>query len=100
MIFALLLVLVLLAVVSLALDAYRRSQGPRTFVRRVGPGSVPGIVQAGEALGVLAMRYARGEVSRADYLQARADLGGPPDDVDAPTGVTPAEETPLQEPKD
>jgi len=57
MILALLLVLVLLVVVSLALDAYYRSR-------------------PSGAISTLEMRYARGEIPRDDYLQARTDLGG------------------------
>jgi hypothetical protein len=83
-IFALLLVLLLLAIVSLALDAYFRSQGPRPFVKWLGPGGPPGMFPGGRAVGVLNMRYARGEISRKDYLRAREDLGVPSEaDVEA-----------------
>jgi hypothetical protein len=30
------------------------------------------------AVAELELRYARGEINRADYLGRRADLGGPP----------------------
>src|SRR6266536_4962699 len=73
-IFALLLVLLLLVLVSLALDAYYRSQGSRPMVKWLGPGP-PGFAPGGRALAVLGVRYARGEISRDDYLQARDDLG-------------------------
>jgi uncharacterized membrane protein len=99
-IFALVLVLLLLAIVSLALDAYYRSQGPRHFMKRLPPGMPPGFFPGGggRALGVLGMRYARGEISREDYLRARADLGGPPEDIaDEPTAVMPAPEVPASE---
>jgi uncharacterized membrane protein len=33
---------------------------------------------ASPAVAELEMRYARGEINRADYLGRRADLGGPP----------------------
>jgi uncharacterized membrane protein len=89
-IFALLLVLLLLVLVSLALDAYYRSQGPRPFVKWLGPGGPPGFAPGGRALAVLDVRYARGEISREDYLQARGDLAWAADDVaEAPTEVTP-----------
>ena len=78
--FALLLVLLLLAIVSLALDAYYRSQGvSRPYFKWLPPGGPPGFAPGGRALAVLDMRYARGEVSRKDYLRAREDLGVPPD---------------------
>ena len=64
-IFALLLTLLLVALVSLALDMYHRSQR----------------VPSERALAALDDRYARGEIPREDYLQARHDLGGP----EAPT---------------
>jgi uncharacterized membrane protein len=80
-IFALVLVLLLLAIVSLALDAYSRSQGGGYFVKRLPPGGPPGLLPGGQALGVLRMRYARGEISREEYLRVREDLGGPPGDL-------------------
>ena len=67
-IFALLLAILLLAIVSLALDAYYRSQRPSG------------------SLAVLDMRYARGEIERDAYVQARADLGA----AEAPTVEMPA----------
>jgi uncharacterized membrane protein len=85
-IFGLLLALLLLAIVSLALDAYYRSQGPRPFTKVLPPGMAPG----GRALAVLDVRYARGEISRKDYLRTREDLGTPPEaDADATTEVQP-----------
>ncbi len=79
-IFALLLVLLLIAIVSLALDAYYRTQGgSRPYFKWLPPGGPPGFAPGGRALAVLDMRYARGEVSRKDYLRAREDLGAPPD---------------------
>ena len=72
-IFALLLALLLLATVSLALDAYYRShsRGAR-----------------GGVLAELDLRYARGEIGRDEYLQRRADLGGPPAPVEEKTATT------------
>jgi uncharacterized membrane protein len=95
-IFALLLVLLLLVLVSLALDAYYRSQGSRPSVKWLGPGP-PGFASGGRALAVLGVRYARGEISRDDYLQARDDLGWASDDVaEAPTEVTPPPKPPAR----
>ena len=92
-IFGLLLALLLLAIVSLALDAYYRSQGgPPPFIKWLPPGGPPGLAPGGRALAVLDMRYARGEVSRKDYLQAREDLGTPPDMDDEMTIEVPPPE--------
>ena len=63
--FALLLLLFLIAVASLALALYDRSH------RSVAPAP-------SGALGELELRYARGEIGRDEYLQRRADLGGAP----------------------
>src|SRR4051812_15245828 len=71
-IFAVLLALFLLAVVSLALDAYYRSNGGGR----------------GGALGELDLRYARGEVGRDEYLQRRADLSGRAAPVEEKTVTT------------
>jgi uncharacterized membrane protein len=97
-IFALLLVLLLLTIVSLALDAYHRSQGgPRPFSKWLSPGGPPEFAPGRRALAVLDMRYARGEVSRKDYLQAREDLGTPldvDDEMTTEVQVPPPEEKP------
>src|SRR5262249_58747547 len=83
-VFALLLVLLLLVIVSLALDAYFRSQ---PAAARLQP--------ANGSLAVLDHRYARGEIDRDSYLQARSDLGG----EEAPTLVAPPPpEPPAEEP--
>jgi uncharacterized membrane protein len=71
-IFALLLVLLLIALVSLVLDFYYRSNKPSG------------------TLAVLDARSARGEITRDAYLQARTDLGGKaPAESEATTEVTP-----------
>lgn len=70
-IFALLLVLLLIALVSLVLDFYYRSKSDAP----------------GGTLAVLDERYARGEITREAYLQARVDLGGKPPVDEAPTEV-------------
>src|SRR5215510_12899214 len=62
MLFALLCALLLVSLISLVLDFYYRS-------KPAGPSGT---------LAVLDERYARGEIDRAAYLQARADLGGAP----------------------
>jgi uncharacterized membrane protein len=83
-VFALLLVLLLLVIVSLAVDAYYRSEP-------VGARLQP----ATGSLAVLDHRYARGEIDRDAYLQARSDLGG----AEAPTLVVPPPpEAPADEP--
>lgn len=85
-IFALLLAVLVLAIVSLALDAHHRSQRHRHW----GPWFPPGMPPGDRALGVLGVRYARGEISRDDFMQARADLGAPPGPAaEAPTETTP-----------
>lgn len=71
-IFALLLALLFVAIVSLALDAYYRSNG--------GP--------RGGVLAELDQRYASGEIGRDEYLQKRADLGGAAAPVEEKTATT------------
>src|SRR5438093_7130688 len=82
-IFALVLVLLVLAIASLAIDAYHRHRDARS-----GPGSAaetpPASGGSSRALAVLDDRYARGEIARDDYLRARDDLRGA---TDAPTQV-------------
>ncbi len=67
-IFAVLLALLLVALISLVLDHYHRSNQPQPVVEGAPPGG---------ALAVLDTRYASGELTRKDYLQAREDIGGP-----------------------
>lgn len=62
-------VLVILAVVWFVREILRASEA-RSH-RRVPP-------PPSAAVAELEMRYARGEINRADYLGRRADLGGPP----------------------
>jgi putative membrane protein len=64
-----LLLLVILAVVWLA-----RNLGSDGGQRRATP---PEASRQGAAREVLDMRYARGEIGREEYLQARRDLEGP-----------------------
>src|SRR5215510_13346239 len=72
MLFALLCALLLVSLISLVLDFYHRS-------KPAGPSGT---------LAVLDERYARGEIDRAAYLQARADLGGAPVPVEAESEAT------------
>jgi uncharacterized membrane protein len=83
-IFALVLVVLFLVLVSLILDLYFRSQGGPRRTRWL-----PGPAGPGRALAVLDVRYAQGELSREDYLQARGDLFGR-EPVEAPTEEVPS----------
>jgi uncharacterized membrane protein len=49
-------------------------------VGRLGRTSPAPAVAESQPLETLHMRYARGEIKRDEYLQARADLGGEPTD--------------------
>jgi uncharacterized membrane protein len=82
-IFALLLVLLLLAIASLVIDAYYRRRTSQPVVAHASASS--SVPAATEALAALDARYARGEVPRDEYLQARDDLRG----TDATTQVLP-----------
>jgi uncharacterized membrane protein len=61
-------VLVILAVVWFVREVLRISEARSQ--RRTPPPPSPAVAE-------LEMRYARGEINRADYLGRRADLGGP-----------------------
>lgn len=84
-IFALVLVLLLLAIASLAIDAYHRSRASRPVTGTAHGPATPAPATS-EALAALDARYARGEIPRDEYLQARDDLRGTPE---APTQVIP-----------
>jgi putative membrane protein len=84
-IFAIVLVLLLLAIASLAIDAYHRHRGAR-------PATPSASVESSRALALLDDRYARGDISRDDYLRARDDLRGT---TEAPTQVIPPEPEPA-----
>jgi putative membrane protein len=84
-IFAIVLVLLLLAIASLAIDAYYRHRGVRTATPSAS-------VESSRALALLDDRYARGDISRDDYLRARDDLRG---STEAPTQVIPPEPEPA-----
>ncbi|MGH3199789.1 MAG: SHOCT domain-containing protein [Streptosporangiaceae bacterium] len=49
--------------------------------RQIPPATPPGLQEAREAL---RLRYARGEISREDYLQAKIELAGLSDDHGQP----------------
>jgi uncharacterized membrane protein len=90
-IFAVLLTLLAITIVSVALDVYHRSRrGPKPFARALAAGLPAGALAGGQALSILGVRYARGEISRDDYIRARDDLGGMPDE--APTDIVPPPE--------
>jgi uncharacterized membrane protein len=92
-IFAILLVLLLLTIANLVLAARGGQRRPRYgFGPGFGPWGPPaGGPRGDKALAILRHRYARGEISRDDYLKAREDLGAPPEPPeDAPTEVPPA----------
>jgi uncharacterized membrane protein len=76
-IFALLLLLVLLVFAQLMLTMWRpRFAGPRRWGGGHRPGGAPwGGVDPGA---IARMRYARGEISRDEYVQLAQDLGGEP----------------------
>jgi putative membrane protein len=84
-IFALVLVLLLLAIASLVIDAYYRRRASQ-------PVALAPKQATTEALVTLDARYARGEVPRDEYLQARDDLRGT---TEATTQVIP----PMAEPE-
>ena len=48
------------------------------FARSLGRSQAAGQPHPASALDVLNARYARGEIGRDEYLQARADIGAPP----------------------
>ncbi|MGZ4381995.1 MAG: SHOCT domain-containing protein [Gaiellaceae bacterium] len=52
--------------------------------RRAAPPVATAPASSEEALAVLRMRYARGEVSRDEFLQASIDLGGRPSVAEPP----------------
>ncbi len=89
-IFGLLLALLLISLVSLALDVYARSQRrSRRFGRWL-----PGQPGPGRAMAMLDARYVQGELSREDYLQMRGDVLGR-DASEEPTEVVPPPEPPA-----
>ena len=76
-----LLILLVLLLVAAALYLYRL-----VTTRRAGPGQfVPATAgPMDEALGIARLRYARGEIKRAEYLRMSRDFGAPADDPAAP----------------
>jgi uncharacterized membrane protein len=90
-IFALLLLLLLLAIASLAIDAYNRNRARQSAPETASDAPPPPVDSSG-ALAVLDDRYARGEISRDEYLRTRDDLRGA---TDATTQVIPPEPEPA-----
>jgi uncharacterized membrane protein len=80
-IFALLLVLILLAIAQIALILMRRRRFGRHFGRGMhgppGPGGPPW--GRPDPLSIARTRYARGEIGRDEYVQLEHDLGGAPE---------------------
>lgn len=76
-IFALLLLLILLAVAEFAVLVRSRRGGPRHMWR--GGHKGPGPWGPPDPLAFARMRYARGEIDRDTYVQLTQDLGGQPD---------------------
>jgi uncharacterized membrane protein len=76
--FALLLLVLLLVIANLVATLQRKRRGPWPGgpgpwqSRGMGPGLAGGAPEE-----VLRLRYARGELSREEFLQANADLAGP-----------------------
>jgi uncharacterized membrane protein len=89
-IFALVLALLLLAIASLAIDAYHRARDKRRVEERAA-GVPPAPEAHGPALATLDNRYARGEIPREEYLQARDDLRT----TEATTQVIPTDPEPA-----
>jgi uncharacterized membrane protein len=76
--FALILVLLLLVIANLATTLRRRRRGPWTSGPAPWMRHGAGLAAAGGAPEeVLRLRYARGEITRDEFLQASADLAGP-----------------------
>jgi uncharacterized membrane protein len=78
--FALLLVLLLLVIANLVATLQRKRRGPWPGGPGPGPWQHRGMGPAfggGAPEEVLRLRYARGEISREEFLQASADLAGP-----------------------
>jgi uncharacterized membrane protein len=84
-IFALLLIVLAVTVVSLVLQEHRRRQAERPDVPVDAPAAdvheastEPNMeASPGDALAILDARYAAGEVERRDYLRIRRDILGP-----------------------
>jgi uncharacterized membrane protein len=70
---------VLLLLGLAALLASTLTRGRRRPAIAGAPAAAP--ARRDDPLDVIRMRYARGELTRDDYLQARGDLGGPTDEL-------------------
>jgi putative membrane protein len=75
---ALVVITALAALVAYLVVRFSNRRGPAPAMSAPPPAMAMAGAPAGDAaLDQLRMRYARGDVSRADYLQAAADLGAP-----------------------
>jgi len=76
----------LVAYLVVRLTNRRAGHGPLTPYTATPAMAMAGPPSAGDAaFDQLRMRYARGEVTRADYLQAASDLGAPVPEAPPPT---------------
>jgi uncharacterized membrane protein len=48
------------------------------LLRKGGPGTAPQLPAGDDALSTIRIRYAKGDMTREEFLQANTDLGGPP----------------------
>jgi uncharacterized membrane protein len=74
----LLLFVVLALVIALVVWFVRRAKGPHDHVHGVA-------ASLDDALDVVRMRYARGEIDRKEFLRITGDLGAPPERPLAPS---------------
>ncbi len=77
----LVLVLLLLIVAATAILLYRLLARRQVAATPIAPAQGA----AGAALEIVQLRYARGEIKRAEYLRMRADFGAPAEADEAPT---------------
>ena len=90
LIFALLLIVLVLLIVHLVQGLTRRHHrpwmGPRGTFTAPWPGRqfMVDTPHLEEPLAILRLRYARGEISRDEFVQASTDLGAPPGAEPAP----------------
>jgi uncharacterized membrane protein len=73
-IFVLVVILLVVIVVYYAIRYANRPFDPTAGVAAMGVAASPGR----DILGVVALRYANGEIGRDEFLRMSADLGGPP----------------------
>jgi uncharacterized membrane protein len=88
------LIFVLLAAVAVLLFLQMRRSGSSPLLARLSPAPTvpPASVRPSDAEAILKLRYARGEIGRAEYLSMAADLGiagSAPGDPLAPAANSP-----------